>query len=173
MGASVKTKESIVAMSGAIMPAPLAMPLIVTSTPPIVALRVASLGKVSVVMMALAASSQPSGRACFASFSSTPSNFVASSGSPMTPVEAMKICRSLAPVAAAAIFAESFTASAPTLPVKALALPELTSSAFALPPLSRARHQSTGAEGHLDFVKTPATVAPSSRMASITSVRPA
>ena len=53
----------MVAMSGAIMPAPLAMPLIVTSTSPIFALAVATLGKVSVVMIALAASSQPSGRA--------------------------------------------------------------------------------------------------------------
>jgi len=52
-----------------------------------------------------------------------------------------------APVAAAASFAESFTASLPVLPVKALALPELTSSARALPPSTRARHQSTGAEG--------------------------
>jgi hypothetical protein len=33
IGASVKTKASIVAMSGAIMPEPLAMPLIVTAIP--------------------------------------------------------------------------------------------------------------------------------------------
>ena len=65
MGASVKTKESIVAMSGAIMPAPLAIPLIVTSTPPMVAVRVATFGKVSVVMIALAASSQAVGFAFF------------------------------------------------------------------------------------------------------------
>ena len=107
-----------------------------------------------------AASSQPSGRASCASFSSTPSNLCASSGSPMTPVDARKIWRSGAPVAAAASFAENLTACAPVLPVKALALPELTSSARALPPLSRSRHQSTGAEGHLDLVKTPATVVP-------------
>ncbi len=91
----------------------------------------------------------------------------------MTPVEARKIWRSGAPVAAATSFAENFTASAPALPVKALALPELTSSARALPPFSRARHQSTGADGHLDLVKTPATVVPASNSASITSVRPA
>ncbi len=68
IGASVKTKDSMVAMSGAIMPAPLAMPLIVTATPPIFAVRVATLGKVSVVMIALAASTQaaawPSSRSC-------------------------------------------------------------------------------------------------------------
>ena len=57
----------------------------------------------------------------------------------MTPVEARKICRSGAPVAAAASFAENFTACAPVLPVKALALPELTSSARALPPFEPCR----------------------------------
>jgi hypothetical protein len=58
------------------------------------------------------------------------------------------------------------------LPVKALALPELTTSARALPPFSRARHHSTGAEGHFDLVNTPATVVPLSISASSTSVRP-
>ena len=52
----------------------------------------------------------------------------------MTPVDARKIWRSGAPVAAAASFAENLTACAPVLPVKALAFPELTSSARALPP---------------------------------------
>ena len=110
-------------------------------------MRVASLGKVSVVMIAAAASIQPSGRAELTSSSSTPSNFEASSGSPITPVEARKICRSETPAAAAASLAESFAASLPALPVKALALPELTSSARALPPGSRARHQSPAPRG--------------------------
>jgi len=44
IGASVATKDSIVAMSGAIMPAPLAMPLIVTSTPPSFTVAVAYFG---------------------------------------------------------------------------------------------------------------------------------
>ena len=102
----------------------------------------------------------------------TPLNLVASSGSPMTPVEARKISPWGAPVAFAAIWAVSFVACSPTLPVKALALPELTTSARALPPFSLARHQSTGAEGHFDVVKTPATWVPLSSSASITSVRP-
>ena len=42
--ASVKTNASMVAMSGAIMPEPLAMPLIVTLVPSIMALALASLG---------------------------------------------------------------------------------------------------------------------------------
>ena len=44
IGASVTTKESMVAMSGAIMPAPLAMPLIVTVAPPSATCRLAPLG---------------------------------------------------------------------------------------------------------------------------------
>jgi len=43
--------------------------------------------------------------------------------------------------------------------------------ARARPPLRLSRHQSTGADGHLDVVNTPATVAPSSNTASSTSVR--
>ena len=63
IGASVATKPSIVAMFGAIMPAPLAMPVTVigrrrrrrVATPPF--------GTVSVVMIARAAANQPSSRA--------------------------------------------------------------------------------------------------------------
>ncbi|MHC2805372.1 hypothetical protein ACVMII_005118 [Bradyrhizobium diazoefficiens] len=47
--------DSIVAISGAIMPAPLAMPLMVTLALPSLTVAVATLGKVSVVMIALAA----------------------------------------------------------------------------------------------------------------------
>ena len=75
----------------------------------------------------------PRSKAAATSPSSTPSNFFASSGSPMTPVEDRKICFSGTPVATAASLAEKAAASAPVLPVKALALPELTSSARALP----------------------------------------
>ena len=78
----------------------------------------------------------------------------------------------------AAIAAVSAVACRPVLPVKALALPEFTTSARAdppledLPPPSLARHHSTGAEGHFDLVKTPATAVPLSMTASSTSVRP-
>ena len=47
------TKASIVAMSGAIMPEPLAIPASVTGAPSIVAVATAPLGKVSVVMIGL------------------------------------------------------------------------------------------------------------------------
>ncbi len=63
IGASVATNASIVAMSGWIMPEPLAMPVTVTGTPSSVMRRDAPFGTVSVVMIARAASSQPSARA--------------------------------------------------------------------------------------------------------------
>ncbi len=159
-------------MAGAIMPAPLAMPLMVTVVLPSRAVAVASLGNVSVVMMARAASSQPSPCAACASPAITPANLPASSGSPMTPVEARNTSPGLQCAALAVMSAVSLVATRPFLPVKALALPELTTSARARPGLIRSRHHSTGADGHLERVNTPATVVPGSNRASMTSVRP-
>ena len=177
-GASVNTNDSMVAMSGMIMPAPLAMPLIVTFALPSLTVAVATFGKVSVVMIAFAAPIQSPGAAASARSASTPSNLVASSGSPITPVEARNTSLTLQPTALAAIEAVNAVDCRPVLPVKALALPEFTTSARANPPLedpprpSLARHHSTGADGHFDLVKTPATVVPLSITASSTSVRP-
>src|SRR4029450_5842314 len=75
----------------------------------------------------------------------TAPNLVASSGSPITPVDARNTSAGLQPAAWAAMLAVSLVAARPDLPVKALALPELTTSARAAPPLRCARHQSTGA----------------------------
>ncbi len=171
-GASVNTNESIVAISGAIMPAPLAMPLMVTLALPSFTVAVATFGKVSVVMIAFAALIQSSDAADVANVASTPSNLVASSGSPITPVEARNTSLALQPTALEAIEAVSAVDCRPVLPVKALALPEFTTSARALPGPSLARHHSTGADGHFDLVKTPATAVPLSMTASSTSVRP-
>ena len=52
----------MVAMSGATMPEPLAIPASVTGTPWIAAVAIAPLAKVSVVMIACAAASMPSAR---------------------------------------------------------------------------------------------------------------
>jgi hypothetical protein len=62
-------------------------------------------------------------------------------------------------------------ASAPFLPVKAFALPELTTSARPLPFSRFLRHHSTGAEHVLERVSTPATTVPGSSTAIIRSVR--
>src|SRR6202007_2417184 len=105
---------------------------------------VATFGKVSVVMIALAASSQPLGVARVARSSMTAANLLAAGASQMTPVEASMICLGRQPIALAANSAVSLTASRPLLPVNALALPELTTSPRATPAASRARHHSTG-----------------------------
>src|SRR6185312_16211440 len=56
--ASVAMKPSMVAMLGRIMPAPLAMPLMLTVAPPIATCVLNALGTVSVVIMASAARTQ-------------------------------------------------------------------------------------------------------------------
>ena len=88
IGASVKTKASIVAMSGAIMPAPLAKPLMVTSAPAMRARRGGELrervgGHDRARRFAIG-----SGAARRRASSMTPSKACAGSGSPITPVEA-------------------------------------------------------------------------------------
>jgi len=60
-GVSVATKESIVAMFGWIIPAPLAIPVAVIAAPSTVTRRDAPFGTVSVVMIADAAANQRSG----------------------------------------------------------------------------------------------------------------
>ena len=123
-------------------------------------------------MMARAACVILSGPASAASPASRLVNLDGSSGSPITPVEAIYTSASRQPAAAAAASAVSFTASRPRLPVKALALPELTTSALAIPCSSLERHHSTGADAVFDLVSTPATVVPGSNSASKRSVRP-
>src|SRR5215468_375948 len=172
MGASVNTNDSRVAISGAIMPAPLAMPQIVTTASPSLAVAVAPFGKVSVVMMALAAASKLPGFAAATRPSITRSKAWASSGSPITPVEARSTSPGLQLAAWAVLAAVYRVASRPVRPVKALAFPELTTSPRALPALILSRHQSTAADGHFDLVNTPATVVPLSNSANRTSVRP-
>ena len=162
----------MVAMSGAIMPEPLAMPLMVTRRPAISQPAVASLGKVSVVMMARAASCQLSPAAVSTARASTALISAGSSGSPITPVDATKTScgwhwtRALS---AATVLATVFM---PAAPVKALALPALTRKARAFPLARLALHQSTGAERVFEVVKQPAIVVPGSNSATSTSGRP-
>ena len=74
----------------------------------------------------------------------------------MTPVDAKNTVFSLQSRTSAAALAVMVVASVPFLPVKAFALPELITMALALPLERCFLHQSTGAEEHLDLVKTPA-----------------
>ena len=122
-------------------------------------------------MIAFAASVHRSGLPLLTSPASRWLNLLVSSGSPMTPVEARKTSPGLQPAAFAAASPVSAVDSRPFLPVKALALPELTTSTRALPAPRFCRQKSTGAEGHFDFVNTPATAVPSSNTMVRRSVR--
>lgn len=170
--ASVNTKHSMVAMSGAIMPLPLAIPVMRTWASPICATRVAAFGNVSVVMMPRAAASQASSRrlACRAGKAAVSRS--CGSTSPITPVDATNTCRAGASTSFAAAAAVAAHASRPARPVNTFALPAFTTTARAFPPLSAARHQSTGAPGHLLEVNTPPTVVPAATSIITRSVRP-
>ena len=125
--ASVKRKTSIVAMSGAIMPEPLAKPVIVTGTPSSSTRATAPLGKVSVVMIARAARSAASAARPSRERRPAPRRCARPAAARRSPRSRRRRhgppgCR--APRAVAATVAS--TAARPAPPVKALALPELT-----------------------------------------------
>jgi hypothetical protein len=89
--ASVNTNPSIVAMSGAIIPEPFAIPTTVNVSSLIVATDEDPLANVSVVRIASAAASQPRaslGAKCSLSSAKSPTKRSSGSVSPMTPVEA-------------------------------------------------------------------------------------
>src|SRR5208337_1103506 len=80
----------------------------------------------------------------------------------MTPVDATRISDWKTPSAFAAARAVSWEVRSPARPVQALALPELTITARARPPLARrfCRERTTGAAATRFVVKTPAPVVP-------------
>ena len=171
-GASVAMNASIVAMSGWIMPAPFAMPVTVTVAPSIVACRDAPLGTVSVVMIAFAASNQPSARALARAAGSAATSRSTGSGSMITPVEYVSTsCSGQARIdaKAAAVVAASAT---PRSPVPAFALPALTTSPRSRPLAARcARQSATGAAWKRFCVNTPAASVPGSQTTTSTSSR--
>ena len=139
-------------MSGAIMPEPLAKPLMRTVAPSIVAVAVAPFGKVSVVMIARAAASQRlGGRAAAQPRAGRRRSSPARGGSPITPVEEMNTSRGSQPISCAAVAAVASTTCQPARPVKTLELPELTTIARTLPPGRHSRHQITGWPGIVDL----------------------
>ena len=133
-GASVAMNDSIVAMFGWIIPAPLAMPVTVTGTPSTTTRRDAPLGTVSVVMIAEAAANQWSARAVACAAGSAATRRSTGSGSMITPVENGSTSCIVQPTRLATA-AQVVSASArPRAPVPALALPALTTSARDAPP---------------------------------------
>ena len=123
--ASVATNASIVAMSGQIMPAPLAIPVTRIVSPSTATSREASLRTVSVVMIASAARGHPSSARSASSAGSAAPMRSTGSGSPMTPVENGSTSSRLQPAAAANRRQDSCAASSPASPVPAFAFPEL------------------------------------------------
>jgi hypothetical protein len=89
IAASVERYASIVAMFGWIMPEPLAIPPIVIMAPPILCRNAACLDRVSVVMMALAASSSPPRRSRATKRGNPDRIRAIGSDPPMTPVDPM------------------------------------------------------------------------------------
>ncbi len=164
IGASVNTKASMVAMSGAIMPAPLAMPLIVTLALPSFTVAVATFGKVSVVMIALAASIQSPGAACSARRAEHAVEF---GGVERFADHAGGGEKHLAGAAAERLGGDRgrqrrrLPAGLAGEGIGVAGIHHQRAGACLEEPRpSLARHHSTGADGHFDWVKTPATVGP-------------
>ena len=157
--ASVKINTRSVAISGWIIPEPLAMPARVNSLPSILPLTREALGRVSVVMMARAASPNPSG---FSPATKSGRAWIMRSpgrGAPMTPVDDGSTRRSgiFSNLAAARLVDRA--ASNPRGPLQALALPAFTRMAWAVPARRRAWVITTGAALTRFLVKTPAAAA--------------
>lgn len=126
---SVVTNASIVPMLGWIMPEPLQMPPMRQILPPAVNSTATVFISVSVVMMAVAAASEPSSdRVSFPIFSSMHSMF---SRWPITPVDATTMSLSARPSSFAAAAASRWAFSMPS-GAHALALPEFTTTACAV-----------------------------------------
>ena len=118
----------------------------------------------------LVASSQEQGAAAKAA-SSPASALSIGNGTPITPVDETNTSDGLHASAPATLAAIASTAARPRPPVKALALPALTTTARASPRTSTERHHSTSGEGHLLCVSTPATVVPGSSVMKVRSLR--
>ena len=144
--ASVATKPSMVAMLGRIIPAPLAMPVMVTVLPPSCTWRLAALGTVSVVMMPSAAFSQFSAQASPSAAGRPAMMRSTGSGSMITPVENGKICSGDTLNSRANAIQVARALTSPGSPVPALALPVLITIARMPCPAARcSRHNCTGA----------------------------
>ena len=116
----------MVAMLGPIIAAPLAIPMIVYSMPPMVTLRPDILCTVSVVNMPFAAESRQASLVPSLTAAEEMPCSILSIGKncPMTPVESTSASSSFAPHAAAAMRAISTASRRPRSPVQALATPE-------------------------------------------------
>ena len=143
--ASVATKQNMVARWGSSIATPLAIPPIVTGRPPMSTRSAASLGRVSVVMIASAAARPPCGESDFASFGRAARILSIGSGTPMTPVAAISTwfagIRRSSPTSRVI----SRASLMPCSPVQTLAQPLDATIAWAWPPRTCSADTSTGA----------------------------
>ncbi len=150
--ASVVRTTSIVARAGASMPAPLAIPATDQPCPA----RTATLCTVSVVLIATAAASCPSGERVAAA-SSAPARILSiGSSSPMRPVEQTTTSPAETPRTSATCSAVRCVSRKPWVPVQALAPPELRTTASTRPSATTCRDHVTGAASTRLVVKTAA-----------------
>src|ERR1700722_516009 len=180
MAASVTTNESIVAMFGWIIPAPLAHPATRTVFPPFVPpmrqLAAARFGRVSVVMIARVSPSKAPGEN--ASDLARPGTAFrmrsTGSGTPITPVEQTTTCCAPQPSVSATRSAVAREATMPPGPTEQLALPELTMMARIAPAEARtcSRERTTGGACTRFCVNTAAADAGGSETISATSSVP-
>ena len=161
--ASVKTKDSMVAMSGAIMPAPLAMPLMVTVALPILALRGRHLGEGVGGHDRLARRRGSRPARAFA-------DQAVHHAVEVLRVERLAdhagrgeedLVRSCSRPPCAAISAVNLHGVAPALAGEGIGVAGIDHQRAGLCRALRcARHHSTGADGHFERVNTPAAVVP-------------
>ena len=171
--ASVVRTASIVAMFGAIIPAPLAIPP-TRKVPPS---RVTCFGCVSVVRIAVAAAVAWSGERPRPPTRAGAAASMVSIGraKPMRPVEQTSTSSTPAPSGPATAAAMRSAATSPAAPVAALAQPLLRMTAAALPAVAArwARLTTTGAAQDLFVVKVAAAgTAPDTAATSARSARP-
>ena len=169
--ASVVRNPSIVARFGSTIPAPFAMPPMVKPPRGVATRTAASLGTMSVVMIAWAASRCALRLRPRAASSIPAVTLPVSRRIPMTPVEAMSTWAGSQPTAAAAAATMARAAARPSAPVQALAHRLLTAMTRARPPerSSCSRATTTGAATARLVVKRPAALAGSSETTRATS----
>ena len=174
IAASVNTKDSMVAMSGAIMPAPLAMPLMVTLVLPILAVAVATFGKGVGGHDRLRGGEEAAG--------SGAADQAVHHGGEFGGVERFADHagggeEDLGRLAAGRLGGDvggELGSRPPALAGEGIGIAGIDHQrARFVADFRCARHHSTGADGHFDLVNTPATVVPGANSASSTSVRPA
>jgi len=141
----VATKQNIVARCGSSIPTPLAMPPIVTDLPFTSTRSAASLGRVSVVMMASAAARPPWGESAFTTLGRADRTRSIGSGTPITPVAAISTCVGGMRSRSATVFVISRASLSPRSPVQTFAQPLEARIACAAPLRACSMETSTGA----------------------------